>query len=303
MKILIVEDAPDILNLLEKGLRYEDHQVETATNGAEAWEKFYNNYQEFDLIITDVNMPVMNGLEFMQRIREHDIDIPIVIITGQGDLEVSIAALKLGAFDYLLKPFRIQELLTTITKINMVQISSDQMRDVFQMVNGSMQFSIPSNVKLIGSVVYYLNKYFRDQCQLKKIDSTKVNLCIQEALANAVIHGNLQVDSHLKETSWDQFEELVQLRQKTEPYSQRQVVLNYEFDPQQLFFEISDEGKGFNHARLPDMNDPNSLLSSGRGLMLIRSYMDEVYWNETGNRITMVKYLNSDNIADESTVD
>lgn len=113
--ILIVEDEPAILDLLEDYLKKEGESVDGALRGEIALSK----HQEtpYDLLIVDINLPDISGIDLMKRIRTFDSVVEFIIITGYASLESAIEALRLGAFDYIIKPFRIEELKNTVKNV------------------------------------------------------------------------------------------------------------------------------------------------------------------------------------------
>jgi two-component system, OmpR family, alkaline phosphatase synthesis response regulator PhoP len=101
-RILIVDDDPNILLTLEKTLLREGHLVEKAPNGAEAIQKI--RQAPFDLLLLDLNMKPVTGLQVLHAVREHDPDIIVIIFTAHSSLDSAVEALRLGAFDYIYKP-------------------------------------------------------------------------------------------------------------------------------------------------------------------------------------------------------
>jgi two-component system KDP operon response regulator KdpE len=109
--ILIVDDDPAILRLLSTNLKARDYNVLTATNGMESIDIVQTD--TVDLIILDIMMPVMDGVEVCQRVREWS-DVPIIMLSARGDEKDKVKCLDLGADDYLTKPFGIAELMARI---------------------------------------------------------------------------------------------------------------------------------------------------------------------------------------------
>ncbi|GHT35174.1 DNA-binding response regulator [Bacteroidia bacterium] len=108
-KILLVEDEVNIASFIERGLREFDHEVRTAYNGADGWELIQK--ERFQLLILDVIMPKMNGLELCAKYRAaYGFDSPVIMLTALGTTEDIVKGLEAGADDYLVKPFRFQEL-------------------------------------------------------------------------------------------------------------------------------------------------------------------------------------------------
>lgn len=112
--ILIVDDEEFILNSLRKDLVSENYSVTTALSGEEALKSLHSNH--FDLVISDLVMPGIDGIQVLQEAKTIDPETCVIILTGYGDMTSAIAALRVGADDYLLKPCDIDELLLRITR-------------------------------------------------------------------------------------------------------------------------------------------------------------------------------------------
>jgi DNA-binding NtrC family response regulator len=101
--ILVIDDEPDVLNMIERVLKLEDYIVTTAINGKQALEKLHET--PFDLVITDIRMPGMDGLELIRQIRAFNPLIEVIVLSGYATLENAIEALKEGgAFYFVMKP-------------------------------------------------------------------------------------------------------------------------------------------------------------------------------------------------------
>jgi DNA-binding NtrC family response regulator len=110
--ILIVDDNREIRTILEEYLKEEGYAADGAAGGKEALAKYRET--TYDLVITDLNMPGMTGIELIKEIAREEHITEFIIITGYASLDTAIEAVKAGAFDYLVKPFRIEELKVVI---------------------------------------------------------------------------------------------------------------------------------------------------------------------------------------------
>ena len=119
----------------------------------------------------------------------------------------------------------------------------------------------------------------------------RVGTALHEALVNAMEHGNLELTSELRESEHaSDYRKLVDERRQLPPYCDRRVLVIARFSRQEGIFVVRDDGNGFDPAKLADPRDPANLQKcSGRGLFLIRTFMDEVRFNDRGNEITMIK--------------
>ena len=111
IRILVVDDDPEIVSVLKRGLAYEGYSVETAFDGNEALSKARD--REPDLVILDIMMPGMDGIEVAKRLRAGG-DVPILMLTARGTTADKVEGLESGADDYLVKPFEFDELLARV---------------------------------------------------------------------------------------------------------------------------------------------------------------------------------------------
>lgn len=118
----------------------------------------------------------------------------------------------------------------------------------------------------------------------------RLGVALHEALTNAMLHGNLELSSDLRETDEITYHRLAAERCGLSPYRDRRVHVIARLRTDEVAFIIRDEGRGFDPTKVPDPTDPDNLTRvSGRGLLMIRSFMDHVEHNCTGNEITLVK--------------
>lgn len=110
--ILIIDDENAIRKTLGEILSYEGYKIEEAADGEEGLKKFSNT--SFDVVLCDIKMPKMDGIEFLEKARELNADVPIIIISGHGNIETAVEAVKKGAFDYISKPPDLNRLLITL---------------------------------------------------------------------------------------------------------------------------------------------------------------------------------------------
>ena len=290
MNILMIDDESNLLKLLRRPLTKCGHSITEAMDGKQGWELFLENTNKFDVIVTDIKMPVLDGVELLKRLRKKEYDTPVIIMTGYEDIQSSIEVLRLGAFDFLLKPFQAKELIDILEKLEAVQENRKRQFEDLPLFNENIEIIINSQTKMITTVGSLLQNRVKLFCSLHKINLRNIGLCLHEALVNAIIHGNLEIPSSIKNESPEEFEQLLRERETTPQYANRQVTIRCQVTGEQLIFEIEDEGKGFNPKTL-HFSNPLQMIPTGRGILIITSFMDNVHWNDTGNRITMIKDL------------
>lgn len=110
--ILIIDDEKAIRKTLSEILSYEGYKIEEAADGEEGLKKFSST--TYDVVLCDIKMPKMDGLEFLEKAREINSDVPVIVISGHGNIETAVEAVKKGAFDYISKPPDLNRLLITL---------------------------------------------------------------------------------------------------------------------------------------------------------------------------------------------
>jgi EAL domain-containing protein (putative c-di-GMP-specific phosphodiesterase class I) len=114
LRLLLVDDEPAVLRAYASALARHGVVVETASNGKEAAERVERG--AFDVIVSDISMPEMTGIEFLRAVRAHDLDVPVILVTGEPSLESAVRAVEYGAFRYLAKPVESEELRETVLR-------------------------------------------------------------------------------------------------------------------------------------------------------------------------------------------
>ena len=141
-KILVIDDERAIRNTLKEVLEYEKHEVDLAEDGPSGLEMF--NANSYDIVLCDIKMAKMDGIEVLQKIYETSPDIPVVMISGHGNIDTAVEAIKKGAFDFLEKPLDLNRLLITIrnatdksTLITQTQVLKNKVSKMYEIVGES----------------------------------------------------------------------------------------------------------------------------------------------------------------------
>jgi CheY-like chemotaxis protein len=288
--ILIVDDSATDRRLagglLEAG---EELDVCYAVDGNDALAQMELHVP--DLVVTDLNMPDMDGLQLTTLIRQTYPFVPVVLMTARGSEEIAVEALKKGASSYVPKRRLAQDLLDTVRQVfALANEDRGQIRLLRRMLKQEVEFSIENENDLIASLVKYLQNGAASQGICDESNRIRIGVALQEALTNACYHGNLEVSSELREVDHRAFYDLVQQRSISAPYVDRRIFVRARFTPNEVEFVIRDEGPGFDPSKLPDPRQPENLeRPSGRGLLLMHTFMDEVRFNATGNEVALIK--------------
>lgn len=264
-------------------------RIAFARNGEEALVEIAKSPPA--LVLTDMNMPKMDGLTLTEKVRENYPLVPVILMTGSGSEKIAVAALKAGAADYVPKQALTHDLIPVLERVLSVGQAEHRRFKVLQgMTRRSSQFVLENDPALVPPLVSQFREDLIEMGLCDLTGATRAGIALEEALLNAVYHGNLEVSSDLRQNGDEAFHKLARERRELEPYGPRRVRVTARLTPSSATFVILDEGPGFDVAKLPDPTDPEFLeRPSGRGVLLMRTFMDEVKYNTTGNRVTLVK--------------
>jgi CheY-like chemotaxis protein/anti-sigma regulatory factor (Ser/Thr protein kinase) len=289
-RVLVVDDSSMDRHLAGAIVqKMEGWRPMFASGGPEALELLAADTP--DVVLTDMLMPEMDGLQLVQAIRSKYPLVPVILMTAHGSEDIAIQALQKGAASYVPKKSLARDLAETLESV----LSTSRTQQQTQRLLGNLdsletRFVLENDTSLIPALVAHLEK---DVERLKLSEPSGLVLlgvALHEALTNAMLHGNLELSSTLREADEKEYYRQSVERRDQEPYAQRRVIVTARFTHQDLSFTIRDEGNGFDPNVLPDPTDPTNLGKvSGRGLLLIHTFMDSVKHNYKGNEITMVK--------------
>jgi CheY-like chemotaxis protein/anti-sigma regulatory factor (Ser/Thr protein kinase) len=287
-EILVVDDS--VIDLKVAGRLLEQHQgwtVRFARNGAEALEQIETHLPS--LVVTDLQMPELNGLELVKRIRDEFPLIPVILMTATGSEQIAVEAIQTGAASYVPKNELAADLVATVTR---VLAAAEEQRGRRRALNclTEVRYVLENDLELLSAITSELRQMVQDRCFFDQRDSLRFATAVDEALVNAYYHGNLEISSKLREQDASVYYALADERRQQLPYAPRRIRVRLEIDNEQASVQIGDEGPGFDPSQLPDPTAPGYLeRPCGRGVMLMRTFMDEVCYNATGNEVTLVK--------------
>jgi CheY-like chemotaxis protein/anti-sigma regulatory factor (Ser/Thr protein kinase) len=289
-RVLVVDDSP-IDRLLAGNLLAQNGgwTVEYASDGQEGLDAIRS--QRPDLVVTDMQMPEMNGLELACTVRREFPNVSIILMTARGSEEIALEALQAGATSYVPKRALGQRLVETARRVLSARHEDTVQREVLKRLNvRSESYSMENNLELLLSLSRYLQLTLAHQWGLDLSTRLQIGMALEEAMMNAMHHGNLELDASLKETDEAVYFHMAQQRCHEPRYCDRRIEVEMRLIPQSVTYTIRDQGQGFDLSKLPTEAALEDLVRPcGRGVMLMRAFMDEVTFNEQGNRVTLVK--------------
>ena len=290
MNLLIADDTAEVLNFLQDFFVKAGHSVVCARDGEEALKILQN--EEIDGICCALTMPKLGGLELLKEVQSANSRRPIVILCPPNDSENALNALQLGACDYLLKAINPLELQRTLDRVVSLQegfhFSAYAMDHLLQ---ETRTLEIGNDFTGLNRIIAFMTQDLPSYGILNQEQLFRMNMLLKEAIENAIFHGNLELRSEMRRENPELFYKTAAQKRDIDPYKDRKLILQYDISRNSAKYVVRDEGKGFVHADLLDPADPDNLLRiEGRGLIMIMNFMDEVFWNDRGNEVTMVRY-------------
>jgi serine/threonine-protein kinase RsbW len=261
-RILIVDNNDELRAMLDQVLRELGHEVVATGDRELALER--EDLDEFDLIISDLTEDEHSGMQLLSEIKRKRLMVPVVVSSDEAQQPGVVKAFKMGAANFLRLPYNKDELRDIVEKTLAYKLRFVDDLKVIPFVREKIDFELPSDVSLMNGVLQYLMERVA-KLGLIKPERSNLFVALDEAFVNAVKHGNHNDPRKL-------------------------VRITAELSAKEARFTVEDEGEGFNVQEIPDPRDPSNLFkTSGRGVLLIYNIMDEVQYNERGNRLTMVK--------------
>ena len=288
--VLVVDDS-STARLFARRLieRIPGFRVVTASDGKEALAVLAK--ESCAVVVTDLHMPGMDGLELVEAIADRFPLVPVVLMTAQGNEDIAVKALQSGAASYVPKRALEAELANTLERVLNAAKVDRRKQGLLECVSElECTFVLENDAAMVPLLVTHLQEYM---VRMKLCDSKgrlRLGIALEEALANGIYHGNLELSSDLRQDGSDAFQRLAAVRRTEAPYADRRLHVHVELDAEAAVFTIRDEGPGFDVSKLPDPTDPENMMkASGRGLLLIRTFMDEATHNAAGNEIRLVR--------------
>ncbi len=287
--VLVVEDSPTQAAELRFLLQEAGFDVDLAVDGVGALSAL--DARVPDLVVTDLLMPRMDGLALVEAVKRDYPTVPVVLITAYGSEDIAARALRCGAASYVPKRYLAHDLAPVVRQIIAMAAPDPEAERLGESLDETrFRFTLANDGALVAPLVRRLEKVVLEMGLCDRAELIRLAVALREAIVNAIDHGNLELDSDLRQDDERVYHQLGKERQNQSPYRDRRVRIEAGVSRSEAIFRVRDEGRGFDPSKLPDPADPANLYRiGGRGLLLIRTLMDEVSFNPRGNEITLVK--------------
>jgi DNA-binding response OmpR family regulator len=289
-KILVVDDDPELHDLITFAIEREGHEVLHALDAFEGLDIIER--EQVDLALLDVMMPKMDGLMMLSRLREHNQNLRVIIMTALTTPETAVSALRDQACDFLAKPFEVQELMSAIEAA--FELAPQEIGiEVLSARPEWIELRVPCDQAAIDPLERLMSQLKTD---LPRITRESVTYAFREMLRNAIEYGG-----------------------KNDP--KKFVEVGYLRSPRIIMYRIKDPGEGFSieslyqpggptAAFLNPQGDPmyhervreeEGLRPGGFGILIAREMVDEMIYNERHNEVVLLKYLDGENLEQKGS--
>ncbi len=290
--ILVVDDSATDRRMMGGILERHGMAVRYAENGSGALKQLERSQP--DAVLTDMQMPEMDGLQLVKAVRTRHPDVPVILITGHGSETLAAQALQQGAASYVPKS-QIQHLLVESINhvLELARGEANYRRLIEHTTVTDFQFELVNDEELIEPLIVLVQEMVAGLGLCDAAGRLQVGVALEQAVLNAMYHGNLELTTpQLREIQTHEKEEgytsLVQQRQLETPYRDRKVFVRAHISCDEARLTVRDDGEGFNVQSSLDVtvtDDENA----GRGLVLMWGLMDKVVYNKSGNEVTLIK--------------
>ena len=288
-QILVVEDEPALLSVVCRHFRAAGYDPIEAGDGEQAISLY--RAMSPDLVVTDMQLPGMSGLELLREVKKGPIQPIVMIMTGFGNEEMVLDALRGGATNYFKKPFDMKELLDSVRSVLRFRTDPDIIRLYApSVVSESREYAFRTSDSDISTVIAQIVM----NLPLISDGTTLMNLRIgvQEMVSNAVEHGNLGISYEEKSRSLSEgtYGDLIDARLSDPTNAEKLIHVASHLSPDEFRLSVEDEGDGFDWHSVPDPSTEALYMFNGRGIFMTKIHYDEVNYNEKGNKVTIIKY-------------
>ena len=289
--ILLVDDAAVDRRIVRGILDGQEIEIVEAHNGREALERCAQSLP--DLVLTDLQMPEVGGLELTTQISLQYPELPIVLMTAHGSEDVAAEALNCGATSYVPKAQLARLLMETVRPIlSSVESDTDYRRLMACSTRSELSFELGPEMSLIPPLVDLVQNIAGSMGVCKHLRRVRFGIAVEHALRNAILHGTYQIsEAPQKNPSDQELMEFVKRRAGQLPYRDRKVYVDIKVTSQEAQVVIRDDGEGFDTSTVPEPRSAKAMEPNvGRGLVLMQTFVDSVTFNDVGNEVTLVEH-------------
>jgi len=244
-----------------------------------------------DVILIDLGNPHVEGPELVESLHGQFPHTPIVLMSAPFQVHVALEGMRKGAANHFPRDLLDSEPAAVLESLRAAARDHERRRSAAaRLDNLRLEFTLENDLALVVPVVGRLYQAMIETGLCDRLTAARVGVALEECLLNAMIHGNLEVSSELRQEDESIYIRRIAERRGENPYASRRVKLTARVSQHEGEFVVEDEGPGFDVDAVPNPTDPAHLFRiGGRGILLMRAFMSTVHFGDRGTRVTMVK--------------
>jgi anti-sigma regulatory factor (Ser/Thr protein kinase)/CheY-like chemotaxis protein len=244
-----------------------------------------------DVILVDLGNPYLEGVELVGSLHTRLPHTPIVLMSAPYAVSVALEAIRKGATTHFPRdlldsePAAVLETLRAAARDHRRRSQAAARLD-----QQAFEFTLANDPAEVPAIAGRLADAAVEVGLTDRNTATRIAVAVEEALVNAIVHGNLEVSSELRQVNEVDYDRRIADRRNQSPYADRRVRLSARLSRAEGVFVVQDEGPGFDVSLVPDPTNPENLFRvGGRGILLMRSFMTAVQFADRGTRVTLIK--------------
>ena len=292
--ILVVDDSVVDRQLI-KGLLAKDtgFNVGTAENPSDALSQLSNS--DFDLVVTDLQMPDRDGLDLVRSMRMEFPELPAILVTAHGSEKIAAQALVEGAAGYVPKNELGEKLVQTVRNTLLLMEAERSYVDLVEFTRSTrFEFQLSNDPQLIPALLDLTQQMMAAVGQRNSVEKLRCAVALEHAVFNAMFHGNLEFGERKAPSTFDSIDEetmrYIFEHGSREEIRDRKIDVEINIDRTGCRFVVEDGGCGFDTPDLEEIAEGEKMTKGGRGLILMNSFMDNIEFNEAGNKVAMTRH-------------
>ena len=283
-RILVVDDNPlEVTSAVRAACERANWETDRVRTAQEAFASLAERPSR--LVLTNLHVAGTDVREFIDALASYTPELPVIVMLPAGGEPRLVELLRAGAIACVPAGSGEGDLVALCRR---ALASSDKTATAAGTLEKQFEVLIPNDRTILPGLIEFIT----DECiafgVCDQSHHPRLGVAIEEAALNAIIHGNLEVSSDLRESDEGRFEQTIQERLSRRPYCDRHVCISVRLSRQECRISIRDAGPGFDLGDVPDPTDPDNLNRvSGRGILLMRAFVDDVRYNDRGNQVVL----------------
>ncbi|MBW6514463.1 MAG: response regulator [Candidatus Syntrophosphaera sp.] len=301
-RVLVVDDSLDIAKSLSSILELNEFRVDTALNGSDALRKIQSKV--YDIVVCDIEMPGMSGLDFLERIRKDGRSQEVILMTGYLEPEYFIRAIRLGASDFINKPIDSSQLVNAIEHILARKSDRETLGQLLSRLdNALLSFVIDPGKYVQHGISKVCTHFLQQNLAVPQDLMTELLICVDEMVYNAFIHGTLGLTQQQRKLDHKHLQEIISEKLAQPHIAARRIrfelCVSHEDDC--VCISVEDDGDGFDYETCLQKLLKESALNledTGRGLAVLYHLSDSLDFLDGGRKVRISRKLHSSQLAE-----